>query len=289
MLPYGQAYYKLMDSLLSLYDSRESAAIAHEIMEWVTGLSKFERLMQKETLLTGTQDKKYHNATTRLLAGEPVQYIIGHGWFMGRQFEVNDAVLIPRPETEELVQWIVSEHGDKAGLRVLDVGTGSGCIPVSLELMLPAADVTSIDVSSDALAVAAANAAMHDVEINFVNGDFLSPSTQDALSLYDIIVSNPPYIPHADRNTLHQNVRDYEPSLALFVPTDDALVFYRAIALFGKRHLATGGIIYCECGVDHAVQCRLLFADMGYDSVILRQDMHGNNRMIKAAKPAAWG
>lgn len=278
----GSAFYALRQSLTGLYDEREAAAIAHGAMEDISGLSKVDRLIAKEQVLTEAQERRFASAATVLPTGYPLQYFVGKAWFMGEPFIVNADVLIPRPETEELVQWVVNDFGEMGRARILDVGTGSGCIAVSLARRLPGAEVDACDLSRGAVAVAADNAAHHGVDISFYNLDFLAAEQWGTLGVYDVIVSNPPYIPLAERARLHANVREYEPHGALFVPDDDALVFYRAIATFASSHLAPSGAIYCELDAGNARLTASLFADAGFRYVELREDMHGNERMLCA-------
>jgi release factor glutamine methyltransferase len=284
MLTIGAAFYRLKCDLQLLYDEREAAAIAHIVMEHITGMGKLQRLNHKDDVLNFNVLAQYEAALASLRRGVPVQHITGKAWFAGNEFIVNEHVLIPRPETEELVQWIVSENSSKAHLNILDVGTGSGCIPITLKLQLPQAAITSCDVSAQALEVAKGNAAHLSANVNFLQLDFLDEGRQAGLGIYDIIVSNPPYIPLSERDKLHKNVREHEPHLALFVPDEDSLIFYGAIAKFGLSHLAAGGSIYCELDADHAVETKVLFEEMGYNNVVLRADIHGNNRMLHAHK-----
>lgn len=280
VMTYSEAYYQLAAQLQALYDGQEAAAIAHEALHHITGLNRLERLMRKEDELNGAQAAQYETIKAGLLAARPLQYVLGTAWFMGRAYMVNENVLIPRPETEELVQWIVDEHKD-AAISILDIGTGSGCIPISLKLTLPAATVSSCDISESALEVAKQNAARLDAAVNFMHLDFLDVMQQGELGMYDVIVSNPPYIPLSEKETLHDNVKNHEPALALFV-ADDALLFYKAIAAFGKAHLKKSGVIYCELHRDYAQQTGAMFATAGYAHVEVRKDMHGNERMVKA-------
>lgn len=288
MPSYNDAFYELRSKLQPLYDEREAAAIAHEVLDHITGLDRTQRLLQKLTDLTTPQYEQYEDALKALSRGAPVQHVTHTAWFMNRGFFVNNNVLIPRPETEELVQWIVREIPDpKSGLpdatvNILDIGTGSGCIAVSLKLAVPEARITACDISREALIVARQNAKKLAADIAFVQLDFLEGHQQQTLPDFNIIVSNPPYIPSFEKEKLHANVRDYEPGIALFVPDDDALVFYSAIALFGKSHLQPGGRIYCELDAAHAEDCRDLFEDAGYKDVELKKDMFGNWRMLRA-------
>lgn len=283
MLSYNDAFYGLLNKLKQVYDDYESAAIAHEVMHHITGRDKLQRILEKDTLFTEAEQASFELLQTELLQGKPLQYITGHSWFMGRRYKVNEHVLIPRPETEELVDWIVQDvKGASAALSILDIGTGSGCIPISLKLELPNAKVSSCDISSAALKVAKENAQALKADIELIETDILNEEQAAQLGLYDVIVSNPPYIPVSEKEQLHKNVKDFEPSLALFVPTDDALLFYRRIAAFGKTHLNAGGSIYCELHVDYAIATQQLFEQQGYRSAEVRKDMHGNLRMLKA-------
>jgi release factor glutamine methyltransferase len=283
MLTYNAAFYELKNDLQRLYEEREAAAIAHEVMEHVTGLDKMKRLVEKDVTFTEEQQQLYNEASSSLLTGMPLQYVLGHAWFMGRQFRVDSNVLIPRPETEELVQWIVDDQGNK-NISILDIGTGSGCIPVSLKMELPESIVTTCDISEEAIEVARKNARLLGADLEFLRGDFLSHIFRRQLPHYDVIVSNPPYIPIAEKETLDKNVRDFEPELALFVPDEDALLFYRHIAQFGKEHLNENGTVYCELHIEYAIATGELFKDQGYTDVTVRKDMHGNLRMLKAKK-----
>lgn len=283
MLSYSAAYGDLSAALQHLYDTREAAAITHEALEYITGAGRLQRLTDKDKLLTAEQVMQLNKIKSGLLSGRPIQYVLGHAWFMGRRFTVNEHVLIPRPETEELVQWIVDDN-DGLSPSVIDIGTGSGCIPVSLKLLLPQAKVTAIDVSEGALAIAGKNAGLLKADVNFLQSDFLDTGTWQELGQFEVIVSNPPYIPDAEKETLSAHVREHEPGQALFVPGDDALLFYRHIAEFAQEHLAEGGAVYCELHVDYAVVTEELFRSMGYTATELRADMHGNLRMLKAKK-----
>lgn len=274
----GTAYFFLVGQLTPLYDDREAAAIAHEVMQFLTGKSKIERLMDKEQLLSTYQEDQLSNIIRLLQKGTPLQYVTGRAWFMGYEYIVNPAVLIPRPETEELVQWIAGEASDH---RIFEIGSGSGCIAISLKQLLPAAEVLSSDISGAALAVATANATALGVSPRFLQIDFLDTTQWEGLGEYDIIVSNPPYIPANKREQLHANVRDHEPGLALFVPNNDPLLFYNAIADFGLSHLATRGAIYCEMEASLAAATEAMFRAKGYSTEI-RKDMNGHDRMIKA-------
>jgi len=283
MVTYAQAFYELKDKLQALYDQRESEAIAHEVLFYLTGNNKTDRLLKKDHFLNEAQQSDYEQAAAELLKGRPLQYVTGSAWFMGRDYYVNESVLIPRPETEELVQWVINDWKSRnEQVNILDIGTGSGCIPISLKLALIQAQITTCDVSRDALDVAAENKKRLEADIQLLALDFLDASEHNKLSFYDVIVSNPPYIPISEKEHLATNVAAHEPGIALFVPDTDPLVFYRAIAEFGKEHLNDQGYIYCELESGHAAASKKLFEDHGYKNVVIEKDMHGNWRMLKA-------
>lgn len=283
MITLQEAFYQLKNALVAHYDVGEATAISHELLNHFTGLSKFDRLLHKDQLLTQHQWQLYTDAQTRLMQGEPLQYITGIGWFMGEAFEVNKQVLIPRPETEELVHWMVQEQKENPSLRLLDIGTGSGCIPISIKTMLPSSHVTSCDISAEAILVAARNAEKMGVEVCFKIVDFLEERNWDDFEQYNVIVSNPPYIPLKEKQLLHTNVVDYEPALALFVPDNDPLLFYRKIARFAQAHLAPDGAVYFEVHQSMAGDTQKMLLDF-FEVVALQKDMSGNDRMIKATK-----
>ncbi len=281
MLTIGAAYADLRSALTALYDEGEAMAVAHGALEHVTGFTRLQRLSQNALLLSEAQWEAYTGAKAGLLDGQPLQYVIGEARFLGRTFFVSPAVLIPRPETEELVEWVMSDAQPAA---ILDIGTGSGCIAVSLKLAMPDCDVTAIDVSPEALAIAQQNAQRLGAEVAFQQLDFLNAQSRDTLPKFGVIVSNPPYIPLTEADTLHRNVRDHEPATALFVPTADPLLFYREIAAFSRTHLADEGAVYCELHRDFAEETAELFREYGYASVTLRDDLHGAPRMLRAAR-----
>lgn len=262
----------------------ETSYMAHEVLTHITGFDKLQRLTRKEQPLSEEQTNQYTNLLAQLLTGKPLQYVLGHCWFMGSQYMVNNHVLIPRPETEELVQLIVKEWKNQPDNHILDIGSGSGCIPISLKQQLPKSTIDSCDVSKEALFVAQHNATTLHIDVNFLELDFLDEKKRAALPQYDIIVSNPPYIPYEYKTQMDSNVKDFEPEVALFVPNDDPLLFYKAIAHFGQEHLKTNGAIYCELHADHAIDTEQMFLAQGYQQVDVIKDMHGNLRMLKAMK-----
>jgi release factor glutamine methyltransferase len=213
----------------------------------------------------------------RLLTGEPIQYIFGEAPFYGRSFAVSRDTLIPRNETEELVHRILKEN-PSPGLRVLDLGTGTGCIPITLALELQSPEVFALDVSEEALAIARKNASLLEAQVQFLEGDLLG--SIPTLALFDVIVSNPPYVPLRDLREMHANVLNFEPHLALFVPDEDPLVFYRAIGNWGQQLLKKGGKLYLEIYENQAEELVTLLQSLGYSQVQVHQDLNGKNRMI---------
>ena len=213
-------------------------------------------------------------------AWRPVQYIIGTAEFAGMDFEVSDAVLIPRPETEELVDWIASEVGDSAS--ILDVGTGSGCIAIALSRAVSGSSVWALDISAEALAVARRNGAKYAPDVRFVEGDALSDFSVLFAEKFDIVVSNPPYIPDSDSRLMRRNVTDYEPYTALFVPDNDPLLFYRSIARTALRMLKAEGKLYFEIYESLADEMQRMLYNEGYEEIVVREDFRGKPRMICA-------
>jgi release factor glutamine methyltransferase len=278
-----EAQQQLLFQLYHVYDNREAANIADWVMEHLTGWKKIDRIINKQLPLLPDTVARLEQYIKELGAHKPVQYVLHEAWFCGMPFYVDEHVLIPRPETEELVEWVVSEVGSrKPDISIFDIGTGSGCIPVSLKKKLPKANVYACDVSEGALAVAKKNAVTFQTNIHFLQADFLNTSSWQQLPAVDIIVSNPPYIPHSNKNTMLPNVLEFEPHVALFVPNDDPLLFYKAIAEFAQQKLLPGGSIFAEIHEDLGEQTKALFLEKGFNQVEVRKDMQGKDRMIKA-------
>jgi release factor glutamine methyltransferase len=258
-------------------------------MEKLTGSDKTERMLYKNSDITKNEEIHWQEYLLRLMKHEPVQYVLHEAWFYGLKFYVDEHVLIPRAETEELVDWIVRDAAtllrpEGGPLRILDIGTGSGCIPIAIRKKLAGAEVTSCDVSEAALEVARRNAQAHGVKIEFRLADILDPIARESLTRYDIIVSNPPYVPLKDKRQMAKHVMDYEPHLALFVPDEDPLIFYRAIAGFGIQHLLPRGSIYVEIHEELSGPVTELFRQAGYTTE-KKSDMQGKERMVKAYRP----
>lgn len=277
------AQQEVLVQLKFLYDDREAANIADWVMEHITGKKRIDRLMDKQAALSEIQLSRLQSILAELATHKPIQYVLSEAWFAGSKYYVNESVLIPRPETEELIEWTVKQSLEFGvwSLELIDIGTGSGCIPISLKKKLPQIAVTSIDVSGDALKVARQNAETLNAEINFLQLDFLNEANWDQLPVFDIIVSNPPYIKQSEEANMSKNVLAFEPSLALFVPDEDALLFYRKIALFAKSHLSKQGFIFLEINEALGKEVIRLLESSGYE-VELRKDMQGKDRMIRA-------
>jgi release factor glutamine methyltransferase len=275
-----EASQQLVQQLATIYDMREATNIADWVLEHLTGWKKVDRLIHKQDLLDAEKQLTLERYTRELLMHKPVQYVLNEAWFCGMKLYVNENVLIPRPETEELVEWIEKLPGKK----ILDVGTGSGCIPIALKKKLPAAEVYACDVSEKALQVARRNAEGQETAIQFMHLDFLDANARQSIPQVDILVSNPPYVPLKDKNTMQPNVLQYEPHLALFVQDDDPLIFYKALADFAQTRLLPDGTIYAEIHEDLGSSVKELFQAKGFAHTELRKDMQGKYRMIRAAK-----
>ncbi len=286
MISLISSYNDLKSSILHLYDDREAAAIAHELLLELTGFGKMDLLINKDQILSGDQFNTFQNWKTQLIAGKPLQYVLAKAWFAGESYFVNQSVLIPRPETEELVNWLVTDAKflDSHQFKIVDIGTGSGCIPITIKKKLPHATILSCDVSADALHVAKLNAENLKADIQLIQLDFLNQDNWSLIGNCDLIISNPPYIPDTESQKLDINVRNYEPHLALFVPHSNPLIFYEMIALYGRLYLIDGGAIYCEIEQSFGNQALDLFKRYGYMLVQLKKDINGNDRMIKAIK-----
>ncbi|NCT95614.1 MAG: peptide chain release factor N(5)-glutamine methyltransferase [Chitinophagaceae bacterium] len=279
-----QAHTSLAGELGRLYDEREARTITQMVMEYLTGLSRTDQLVRKMEVLTASQEASFTKMRTQLLASMPVQYVLGEAWFAGMRFLVNEFTLIPRPETEELVQWMVDtvrENAIQPG-RLLDIGTGSGCIPITLAKQLPGWEISAIDISAGAIETAKENARILDARVAFSSMDILDTASQLQLPSYSIIVSNPPYVPLEEKNSMAKHVLDYEPHTALFVPDSDPLLFYRAIAAMALQKLEPGGWLFFEISDAQGLAVVSLLEHMQF-RVECRKDLMGRDRMIRAA------
>ena len=278
----AEAREEYVRDLSGIYEQGEASAIFDLAAEAITGMNRQEFRLKKEKILTEQQQQDLQKIISRLRSHEPIQYIINEAWFCGLKFYVDRNVLIPRPETEELVEWIISDcRFPVEELRILDVGTGSGCIGISLKRRIRKASVSAIDNSENALAVAKKNSEKLGTPLDLVTMDFLDKEAKASLGKFDIVVSNPPYIPRADASTLDRHVVEHEPGTALFVPGDDAVIFYRELAEFGSSHLTEGGMIYAEMHPEHSQKVKEVFEAAQF-IVDLKSDMQGKIRMIRA-------
>lgn len=294
----GEALQLVKEGLKEIYDDSESSVIAQMVLEDLTGFSRTQVALHKDASLPPGEADRLLNHLARLQQHEPVQYLLGKAWFYGLELFVDGSVLIPRPETEELVDWIVADV-KKAGLpvfnrapgqsdattqlKIMDVGTGSGCISLALKKALPLAEVWGCDSSEKALTVARRNGATLDIRVDFLGLDFLDETQRASLPPVDIIVSNPPYIPAKEIEAMHRNVVDYEPHSALFVPDGDPLIFYRAIIQFAQKRLHSNGSIYLEIHENLAKEVTSLLSEAGPWEIEIKKDMQGKERMVRAS------
>jgi len=266
--------------LKGLYPETEIKSFSNLIMEKLTGFSRMEILVNKNTLFSNEQHQVIESFIEKLKNFVPIQYILGETEFYGLPFNVNESVLIPRPETEELVDWIQKENNRHAELHILDIGTGSGCIAIALKHEFLNSTVDAFDVSEKALKTAQSNAILNELEVNFTIVDILK--APDYSAKWDILVSNPPYITESEKKDILPNVLNHEPHLALFVPDNDPLLFYRKIAQFAKKQLNPNGKLYFEINREAGKQCMELLTGMGFQNVEVRKDISGNDRMVRA-------
>ena len=271
----------LKQKLSSKIDAVELTSLIGMLIEAVTGWNRMQQIVNVNTELTKEQQMQVELYAEQLLSGKPIQYILEKAWFMGNDFMVNEHVLIPRPETEELVEWIISYASImNKPLSILDIGTGSGCISIALKLALPNCTVTGLDISKKALAVAQINAKKLNASIEWMEEDILNTAALD--NTYDIIVSNPPYIPLREKKDMQEQVLNFEPSIALFVSNEDPLIYYRAIAKIGKQNLSKNGQLFFEIHYDQGKAILALLDELNYHAE-LRMDSFGKNRMIRAS------
>jgi release factor glutamine methyltransferase len=271
----------LKQKLASKIDAVELSSLMGMLIEAVTGWNRMQQIVNVNTELSKEQQAQIEQYAEQLLSGKPIQYILGKAWFMGNELMVNEHVLIPRPETEELVEWIISYASImNKPLSIIDIGTGSGCIPIALKLALPLFSLTGLDISKEALAVAEINANNVKASIEWIEQDILNTAALD--NTYDIIVSNPPYIPIREKANMQEQVVGFEPSIALFVSNEDPLIFYKAIAKMAKQNLSTNGQLFFEIHYDQGKAILALLDELNFHAE-LRQDSYGKNRMIRAS------
>lgn len=269
---------QFIQTLTPLYDAAEAESFFYLLLEAWHQKKRIDLALDRTLGFSDAQISQWNSALEKLQAFVPIQYIIGVAHFYSLEFEVGPDVLIPRPETEELVQWILSENADRGNLKILDIGTGSGCIAISLAKNIAGAQITAVDISKNALAIAQRNAERNGVAVTFLQKDILE--TTDLGEQFDIIVSNPPYVRHLEKEEIKKNVLDHEPHLALFVDDRDALLFYRKIADLALKNLAGNGRLYFEINQYLGKQMMDLLEQKGFAQIELRQDIYGNNRMV---------
>ncbi len=272
-----------LNELRPFYEAHEASVITGMLFENILQADKARIITQPEQVVDDYSAEKLQQALEQLKTHKPIQYILGMAWFYKLEFKVTPEVLIPRPETEELVMEAINfiQRGETA--QVLDIGTGSGCIPISIKKKFPQAVVTGIDISTSAIEVAMENALRHSVDISWRKVDFLDESSWTTFTEYDVIISNPPYIPENEKDKLDKNVTAFEPGQALFVRDNEPLVFYKKIASFGKLHLADSGKIFMETHEDYAGAVAEHFTGEGYEAIV-KKDFYGKERMVIATR-----
>jgi release factor glutamine methyltransferase len=276
----GNVIKSFRTDLKEIYPDSEIQAITELVFEHFLKYSKTELVIKSEHLLDETYIAKIEQVLARLKKHEPIQYMIGQTDFYNCKFKVNSSVLIPRQETEELVDWIISEHKNISKLKILDIGTGSGCIAISLAFNILKSNVFAYDISESALEVARQNAEINNVKIIFSQINILDLSQNKENQQFDIIVSNPPYVLFREKDKMHKNVLDFEPGLALFVNDNDPLLFYKAIIHFAKKNLKSGGKLYFEINESFGNEVTEKYHKSGFTEVVLKKDINGKNRMI---------
>jgi release factor glutamine methyltransferase len=264
--------------LTGIYPKSEIEGFIRIIFEAVCGLSFTEQVVKKHEKISLSDFEKIKSIISRLKNFEPIQYILGETEFYGLKLTVNPSVLIPRPETEELVQWIVQSELPE-NIKILDIGTGSGCIALALKSQLKKAEVSGVDISENALKVSRQNAQKNNLEVDFFQADILKWE-QIAWKSFDVIVSNPPYIRESEKVWMHSNVLNYEPEKALFVSDSDPLIFYSSIAAFAKKHLAHNGILFFEINENMGYGMNEMLIGSGFSEIEIRKDINGKNRMV---------
>ena len=272
------------EELNPIYGKEESDAMLSLLIKRYFNLSKSDLIVDPDYRLSESEILRLHFAVKDLKKNRPIQYILKHVDFLNTRIMVNESVLIPRPETEELVSLIINKEKKEKGLRMLDIGTGSGCIAIALAKNLAGSEVTGIDVSADALKIASKNIFINELMVHFTEFDILDPHGGNDLGQFDVIVSNPPYVTQSDKERMHENVLKYEPHEALFVPADDPLLFYNAIIYYAGEHLINGGRIYFEINEGFGTEVSALLESSNYQSVELMKDIHGKERFVSGRK-----
>ncbi|RNI27035.1 peptide chain release factor N(5)-glutamine methyltransferase [Rufibacter latericius] len=272
----------LARQLEAFYEKPEARTIADWVLEHALGVGRFELLQRRREEASTVLEKKVQGYQERLLRHEPLQYVLGEASFYGREFVVTPSVLIPRPETEELVQRVIKTYQHQQGVKLLDIGTGSGCIPITLAAELPSAEVWGLDVSIEALAVAKLNAEKLQQRVTWLQYDILRELPAIEMGSLDAVISNPPYVLEDEKTQMRQNVLDFEPHLALFVPNHDPLLFYRRIALVAQQFLKRGGKLFFEINERFSKETLEMLQEMGYENVQVYEDLRGKDRILVA-------
>jgi len=278
-----EQYRLFLTALENIYSSSEASNISSLVFESIAGITKSSMIKDPGQLIDDNSLSRLNECLAKLKSHKPVQYVLGECWFYGMKFKVSPAVLIPRPETEELVQEAINELKNKQGANVIDIGTGSGCIAIALKKNCSHANVTAVDVSEAALEIAEENSSTMNTAVEFRQLDFLDEKNWNALEQFDLIISNPPYIPENEKVSLDKNVTDFEPHLALFVANNKPLIFYEKIISFAESNLIAGGKIFLEIHEALAVETAALFNKEVY-SVEIKKDIPGKDRMIIASR-----
>lgn len=273
----------IREQLAAIYPPSEVESLVRLILEQVTGYDRLQMHLNQTEILPDSKIMQITEILNRLLSNEPIQYILGETQFYGLNFIVTPAVLIPRAETEELVDWIIADEKDRCQ-SLLDIGTGSGCIPISIDRNTKMGLIEGWDISTKALEIARINAVNNSSKVLFNQQDIFAPTGMDELSTWDVIVSNPPYVLREEASQMEKNVLDFEPHLALFVPDSDPLVFYRAIAQFASVHLHLRGSLYFEINEKMGEPTAALLRDYGFDEILTRKDLQGKDRMIRGKR-----
>jgi release factor glutamine methyltransferase len=276
-----EARQDLENALTPQYGEGEAKAMCRYVFDDFFSLKKNDTA--QENIFQRFLFEDYLNIKKRLLVGEPVQYVVGFAWFYGLKFKVNPSVLIPRPETEELVHWILEtvKKNNLSNPTILDIGTGSGCIPITLKVKNPNLSLSALDISESALITASRNGFRNNIDIDFRCLNILDKTHQEQLGKFDIIVSNPPYIPQKEKALMHNNVLDYEPHLALFVEDNDPLIFYKTIMEFAQKHLNTEGYLFLECNEYNAKDVETMLSKSTFRDIVLTKDMSGKDRILR--------
>lgn len=282
----SELYRDFTASLTSIYGEREADNITDWVFESVAGLTRMKRSLDKNLKAPGSLVRTLSEKKAQLIQHKPVQYVLGEVFFYKMKLSINENALIPRPETEELVDWVLADCKEKKlqEIDILDIGTGSGCIPIAIKKNLPSANISALDLSAGAISLAKENARLQNTNVKFTQLDFLKKSGWSKLENYDLVISNPPYIPLSEKDSLDKNITDHEPHLALFVPDNDPFIFYKKIAEFAQGHLKTGGAVFLEMHQAYAAGVKNIFEENNFSEIVMKKDFYGNDRMLLARK-----